>query len=68
MTPAESGSLLASKEHARIFRRSKTAKTRFASAHIYTARNLIEPLLNKIKQCRPGLHQLASISHLAACW
>jgi transposase len=44
--------LLASKERGRTFRRNEIARTRFASAGICIARNLIEGFFNKIKQCR----------------
>ena len=40
-----SGSLPASKEHGRTFRRNEIA-------YLYRARNLIERFFNKIKQCR----------------
>jgi transposase len=54
-TRTGSGSLPASKEHGRTFRRKRNRKDpiRF-SPYLYRARNLIERFFNKIKQCRPG--------------
>ncbi len=43
-----SGSLLESKEYGRTFRRDPIC----FSPYLYRARNLVERLFNKIKQCR----------------
>src|SRR3984885_6592532 len=52
-TRTGSGSLPASKEHGRTFRRNEIAKTPICfSPYLYRARNLIERFFNKIKQCR----------------
>jgi transposase len=51
-TRTGSGSLPASKEHGRTFRRNEIAKTLCFSPYLYRARNLIERFFNKIKQCR----------------
>ena len=53
MTPTGSGSMPASKEHGRTFRRNEIAKNPICfSPYPYRARNLFERFFNKIKQCR----------------
>src|SRR5438270_7335713 len=49
MTPTGSGSLFASREHGRTFRRKDPI---CFSPYLYRARNLVERFFNKIKQCR----------------
>src|ERR1700730_17820229 len=52
MTRTRSGDSSASKERGQTFRQYEIAKTDLLSPYLYRARNLIERLFDKIKQCR----------------